>query len=163
MSYNIPPAAPWISAIPVALDRAPGPGSPPHVRLDEHLRFDMGCNPTATPPDAFSVQMVYPPVFRDGDNEVMSPEYVAVEAPEDRLFQLDKLGRAAALGFWARNEIPAAFCEDTGPGLAALVDVPQGRHEMGLDDNYRFEVTSQGIVLATMRVLVQRARHAAYY
>lgn len=171
MPHNLPPASPWQSEIPILTDTGSGVGNyKPHVQLDENLRFDIVLGPAQS--DPFSRQAVYIPEITEGKQAMPSPDFVAVGNKRLETIALDAYGKRAAQEFWASLDAVAEFvgadelAEDKSAramGITALIGVsPTGRQELN-DGGYRFEVSTQGIVIATARTLVQRWRFESIY
>jgi hypothetical protein len=170
MPHNAPPASPWLSEIPVLENRSSASGDyRPYVQLEENLQFDIVCGPQR-PHDEYSEHAAFIPSIKENGRNVPSQECVAIRSTDHDPVILDGFGVRAAADFWEANDQmrakfldPADVMKDEQArrmGLIALIDVSRtGRDELRLD-GYCFTVNTLGIVLATARVLVQRARYA---
>jgi hypothetical protein len=161
----------WFSEIPIVTEkrdkRAPK-DVVPHVLMGAHIdgtfTFDIVSGP-AVPTSALARDTVRIPYVGGVVSEGLSSEEVAVDLAIAQRPEL-ALGGAAvqeALRFWHTGGVEAAFYSQADAeeyGLSHLIGVTRRSHEVTQEydkGNVTFEVTSQGIVLATTRVLVDHA------
>ncbi|HSX34037.1 MAG TPA: hypothetical protein VLF62_00130 [Candidatus Saccharimonadales bacterium] len=152
----------WVAEIPSGIEHARGVETiAPYVLLSEaagRLAIRTIGLPWQ-PPETFSRDAVRVPYINNNPARGLSKECVGVEALGVNELAIDETSKTAATKFWTKNNIPAAFCDDgeaRAAKRAALICFAEGTRTIS-EAGHIFSVTNQGIVLATARVVTQRA------
>lgn len=161
---SAPNTAPFIWSTPLAYTHASHENAPiePHVRLAEYgagLQFDVAAVPPGTTTEynnaAFASEMVYVPHWSDDETRGLDPFRIilrdpAVEITENDWQSLDM--------FWRSSGIAPADFEPAPPNSGYI-----GAYTMGVGEHtyeegeYSFTVSDQGLAVASLRVLFNRA------
>lgn len=111
-------------------------------------------------PEWFSREAVRAPYIGNDPQRGLSKECVGIEPLDVKDLTIADDSIDAATRFWKSTGVTAAFCqsgEAQAYGRTALICFADGTHTV-CENGRAFEVTSYGIVLATARVVTQRAR-----
>ncbi|HEX7963692.1 MAG TPA: hypothetical protein VF466_03800 [Candidatus Saccharimonadales bacterium] len=161
MSAFAPEGPHWAVEIPTVAVQGGQPKEVPHVLLvegDDRLpQFDI-VSGAARPLDLRTLEAVRVPYVNNDPTQGLAEDCVAVNDAGGRGIGFDPTDRHALEMWWQQEGIQAAFFSDDAArecDLDALVDVRAGTFEL-TQDRFSFHVTSQGLVIASLRTLVQR-------
>jgi hypothetical protein len=158
----------WVSQIPTMKERRTKRAPQdvvPHVFMEANadgtFRFDILSGPpvptTALARDTVRIPYVGGNISNGPSTEEVAINFNILDRPD---LALGGLAVQEAQRFWEANGIEAAFYSQADAeehGLSYLIGVAPHQHEVEQaydGGNVEFEITSQGIVLATARVLV---------
>lgn len=151
----------WAVEIPAVTVHGGEPKEVPHVLLvegDDRLpKFDI-VSGAARPLDLRTLDAVRVPYVNNDPAQGLAEDCVAVNDAGGQGVGFDPADKRAVELWWQQEGVRAAFFDDDTAydcGVDALVNVEDGRFEL-TQDRFSFHVTSQGLVIASLRTLVQR-------